>query len=62
MTLKDSNPVRHKCQICGDEFEYMEEIETPNCIFNLCLECAIDVEGKIEEMIKYDKEEKARVN
>jgi len=43
------------CQKCGykskDE-EEMWEIETPSCIFWLCLDCATNLELMIENFVK----------
>ena len=39
-----------KCAICrGEELEgNMFELETPNFIFEICLDCGIKLESKIE--------------
>ena len=48
------------CQKCRKELDESimslsdHEIETVNCIFHLCLECNIQIEGWIEDYLKGD--------
>jgi hypothetical protein len=37
----------HKCRICHEEADY--DIETPNYIFDFCVEHAIEIEEYIKE-------------
>lgn len=43
-----------KCAICRkEELEWnMYDLETPNFIFQICLDCGIELESKIEELSK----------
>jgi len=42
-----------RCRWCRKEIEKGEEqmLETLNCIFHLCLDCAIEIEGVIENSL-----------
>lgn len=48
-----------KCRSCGYESGATEfyQIETPNYIFDLCLECATKLE--MDMMISFDEEQRA---
>lgn len=41
-----------KCDICkGKELEWnLFELETPNHIFDICIDCGIELENKIREL------------
>ena len=42
------------CEICGKEdLDWnMFDLETPNHIFEICIDCGMDIENKINEQIK----------
>ena len=47
-----------KCKKCNEDLNLLNhwDIETPNYIFWLCIDCAIDVEDKINDFLTHPEE------
>jgi hypothetical protein len=58
--------MKKKCMICKEKIKDKlddETIETPNYIFNLCLDCAIEIEDDIHSLIGNEiLEKKEKIN